>query len=166
MTQKVKNTSYKKLGYDGIDTAKIVNSLNLLLANYQIHHQKMKNFQWNVKGVSFFELNRQFLRYAETANSNIDELAERIRVFGQQPLSTLAEYLEVAEIKEAGAELDSEMMVRQTLKDFQILLSFMVDVTDAAIEVGDTASEEMINLFIRDLEGNHWKLSAWLQKKA
>jgi starvation-inducible DNA-binding protein len=166
MTKKIKNTSYKKLGYDGIDTAKIVNSLNLLLANYRVHQQNMKNFQWNVKGISFFELNRQFLSYAETANTNIDAIAERIRVFGQQPLSTLAAYLEVAEIKEAGAELDSEMMVRETLKDFQSLLSFMVDVTDDAIDVGDTASEEMINSFIKELEGNHWKLSAWLQKKA
>jgi len=166
MTKKIKNTSYKKLGYNGIDTVQIVNSLNQLLANYQVHHQKMKNFQWNVKGVSFFELHRQFKSYAETANSNIDALAERIRVFGQQPLSTLAECLEIAEIKELGSELYSEMMIRETLNDFQILLSFMVDVTDAAIEVGDTASEEMINVFIKDLEKNHWMLNAWLQKKA
>ena len=165
MTKKVKNTSYKKLGYSGIDTAQIVNSLNLILANYQIHHQKMKNFQWNVKGGSFFELHRQFLNYSETANSNIDKLAERVRIFGQQPLSTLAEYLEVAEIKEVGSELDSEMMVRETLNDFQILLSFMVDGIDAAIDVGDTASEYMMHSFIKKLEKNHWMLNAWLQNK-
>jgi starvation-inducible DNA-binding protein len=162
MTKKIKNTSYKKLGYNGIDTAQMVNNLNLLLANYQIHHQKMKNFYWNVRGRFIFELERQFLSYAQTANSNIDVVAERIRVFGQRPLCTLAEYLEVAEIKEVGSEFDSEMMIRETLNDFQILLSFMVDVNDAAIGVGDTASENKMNAFIEEMEKNHWKLNAWL----
>lgn len=165
MIKKVKNTAYKKLGYTGLDTAQIVNSLNKLLANYQIHYQKMRNFHWNVKGRSFFELQQQFLNYSKTANSNIDELAERIRVFGQQPFSRLSEYLKVAEIKEVDSEFESEMMVRETLNDFQMLLSFMVDVTDAAIDIGDTGTEDMINSFIKNMEKNHWMLNAWLQDK-
>jgi len=163
MTKKLKNSVYKKLGYTGLDTAQIVNALNILLANYQIHNQKMKNFYWNVHGRHFFDLQQQFRKYSDIAETNINDIAMRIRVFGQQPICRFNEYLKITEIKEVDSEYDGEMMVRETINDFQKLLSFMVNVMDAAIDIGDSVTENMINSFIESLEKNHWELNAWSQ---
>lgn len=165
MAKEARKKIYKKLGFTGLETVEIVKNLNYLLANYQVHFQKMRNFHWNVKGKDFFELHQQFEEIYNTANTNIDEVAERIRVFGQTPVSTLKEYLRMSEIKEAKPDLDSEAMVREAMEDFQTLLSFMVNVADAAIDIGDVGTEDMINTFIKDMEKRHWMFNAWLQEK-
>ncbi|MCB0652970.1 MAG: DNA starvation/stationary phase protection protein [Saprospiraceae bacterium] len=162
MTTKLKKKTYKKLGFTGLETVAIVKSLNKLLANYHIHSQKMKNFHWNIKGRDFFELHDIFEDLYHAAQANIDDVAERVRVFGQTPASRLKEYLDLAEIKEVGTGLTSEAMVRETLNDFQMLLSFMVDVADAAIDIGDVGTEDLINTFIKNMEKKHWMFNAWM----
>jgi starvation-inducible DNA-binding protein len=162
MVKKLKNPTYKKLGYSGMDTVKIVKNLNTLLANYQIHYQKLRNFHWNVKGNQFFVLHEFFEdQYTETSK-NIDEIAERIRVFGETPISNLQEYLNSAEIKESTADLTGEAMMREILTDYELLLSFMINAVDAAVEIGDVSTEDMINGFVKKMEHSHMMINAWL----
>ena len=89
---------YTQLGYTKLQTAELANELNKLLANYSVHYQKLRNFHWNVKGPDFFDIHEQFEIQYESAKTAIDEIAERIRVFGLTPLSTLRDYLEHSEI--------------------------------------------------------------------
>jgi starvation-inducible DNA-binding protein len=153
-----------KLGWSPEEVERISHALNEVLANYSVHYQKLRNYHWNVKGSDFFDLHEQFEElYTETL-VNIDELAERIRVFGQTPLSTLKDYLKVSTIKETGTDLESSTMVREVLSDFTILLHFMADAVHAAAEQGDSGTEEMIKKFINKLEKHHWMLTAFLAK--
>ncbi len=161
METAVKKRTYKKLGFTSLEMVEIVQPINILLANYHIHYQKMRSFHWNVKGRDFFELHDKFEDFYNDAKLNIDVLAERIRVFGQTPASTLSEYLDMAEIKEVGTELRSDQMVDETISDMQSLLSMMVDVTDAAINMGDVGTENMMNAMIQKMEKMHWMLTAW-----
>ncbi|MFW6226743.1 MAG: Dps family protein [Bacteroidota bacterium] len=162
MEEKNKMHTYARLGYSDIETANIVKKLNILLANYHIHYQKLRNFHWNVKGPEFFELHEKFEEQYETAKANIDEIAERIRVFGKAPMSTLAEYLSVAEINEVDTNLTAIEMVREVLDDYQLLLSFMKDVLEVADQAGDAGTDDMINSFIKPIEKSHWMFMAWL----
>jgi len=163
MSKEVRNTVYKKLGYTGMDTIKIVKNLNLLLANYQIHYQKLRNFHWNIKGKQFFTLHNFFEEQYKLTNENIDKIAERIRVFGPTPLSNLQDYLDASEIKESDSKLNSESMMREILNDYEILLSFMINVVDAAVEIGDVSTEDMINGFIKKMEHAHMMINSWLE---
>ncbi len=157
--------TYKKLGFTGEETVEIVKHLNILLANYHVHYQKLRNFHWNVKGKDFFELHEQFEELYNRAKTHIDDVAERVKVFGQTPVSTLSEYLEMAEIQEVGPNLKAEDMVKETLNDLELLLSFMVNVADAAINIGDVGTEDMINTFIKNMEKTHWMFNSWLNEK-
>lgn len=156
----VKNGTFRKLGFSALETVEIVQPMNVLLANYHIHYQKMKNFHWNVTGKDFFELHALFEERYKEAAEHIDELAERIRVFGQTPVSTLTEYLEMAEITEVSGELRSSQMVEETKNDLQTLLCLMVEVADAAINRGDAGTVHMMNKAIGKLEKTHWMLTA------
>jgi starvation-inducible DNA-binding protein len=153
-----------KLGWSTAETDKITRALNSLLANYVIHYQKLRNYHWNVKGSDFFDLHEQFENQYNEALKNIDDIAERIRIFGETPVSILKDYLEIAEIKETGTNLSSELMVRELLSDYRLLLQYMISVVEVASEVGDSGTEEMVKVFINQLEKHHWMLSAFLAK--
>ena len=72
--------------------------------------------------------------------------------------------LEVAEIDEVSPELAAVEMVREVLNDFQMLLSFMVDASESAQDVGDIGTVDIINKMIINLEKSHWMFSAWLNQ--
>lgn len=156
--------AYVKLGFTHLETEELVNAMNLLLANYHVHYQKLRNFHWNVEGPDFFDLHKKFEEQYEEVKLNIDVLAERIRIFGKKPVSTLGEYLELAEIREVGNDLRPYEMVQEVLTDFEDLLSFMTNVLDAANRVGDAATDDMVTGFIRRMEKIHWMLTAWTKE--
>ena len=153
--------SFVALGYTKMETAELVDTMNKLLANYSVHYQKLRNYHWNVKGPDFFDLHQQFeLQYNE-AKESIDDIAERIRVFGQTPLSTMKDYLQVSEIEETGTQLTSHEMVNEILNDYRTLLEYMFSVVDKSIEVGDSGTEDMIKGFIKSVEKHHWMLTSF-----
>lgn len=156
-----KKRTFKKLGYTKLETAELVEAMNKLLANYSVHYQKLRNFHWNVKGADFFDIHEQFEDQYNDAKVNIDDIAERIRVFGQTPLSTMREYLDISDIKESPTDLPAMDMVREILKDYNILLEYMFNVIEIAIENGDSGTEDMIKGFIKEVEKNHWMMTAF-----
>ncbi len=153
-----------KLGWSDEETEEITETLNKLLANYSIHYQKLRNYHWNVRGSDFFDLHEQFEQQYNEALQNIDDIAERIRIFGKTPLSTLKEYLETSEIKETGSQLSSELMVRELLSDYRILLQYMFDVVETAAKYSDSGTEEMVKVFINHVEKHHWMLTSFMSK--
>lgn len=153
-----------KLGWSHQESAQITQCLNELLANYSVHYQKLRSYHWNVKGSDFFDLHEQFEQQYTEVHQNIDEIAERIRVFGRTPVSTLKDFLEQSEIQETNPELSSEIMVREILSDYHILLKYMSATVEVAAELGDAGTEEMIKGYIHNIEKHHWMLSAFLAK--
>lgn len=153
-----------KLGWTTGETSEITDSLNAVLANYVIHYQKLRNYHWNVKGSDFFDLHEEFEKQYNESLQNIDDIAERIRIFGETPMSLLKDYLETAEIKETGTQLSSELMVRELLGDYRILLQRMQVAVSVAVQHEDSGTEEMLKVFVNHLEKHHWMLSAFLAK--
>ncbi|MFB9212148.1 Dps family protein [Echinicola jeungdonensis] len=154
---------FKKLGYNKDESEKIVESLNTLLANYHVHYQKLRNFHWNVTGGDFFDLHEKFEELYNEAFENIDLIAERIRVFGMTPFSLIREYLENAEIKEVGTDVPSDEMVKEVLRDFEILAENMNECAERVADLGDSATEDMLIAMIKSIELHHWMLTSFLK---
>lgn len=151
-----------KLGWTAVETEEITASLNELLANYSVHYQKLRNYHWNVKGSDFFDLHTEFENQYNEALQHIDDIAERIRIFGKTPLSTLRDYLEKSEIKETDSQISSDIMIRELLGDYRTLLKLMFSVVEVSVEHSDSGTEEMVKVFINRTEKHHWMLSAFL----
>ncbi|NJB81847.1 Dps family protein [Wenyingzhuangia aestuarii] len=158
-----KTKPFAKLGYTHLETAEIVSSLNKLLASYHVHYQKLRNFHWSVVGPDFFDIHEKFEEQYNVVKLNIDEVAERIRVFGKKPTGTLKEYLEESEIKEVLVPQTGTEMVREILNDFEILLNQMNQVIDAAENINDRGTDDMISGFIFNMEKTHWMLTSFLK---
>lgn len=161
--EKVKsiNKSYKKLGFTYLDTSEIVVSLKKLMANYQVHYFKLRNYHWNVEGPDFFELHEEFEKDYNRVKVNIDDIAERIRVFGLKPMLSITDVQKLSDVKETNINMTPLDMVRDVLKDYEIIHSSLLDTLNASLETGDSATEYFINELIRDIEKRNWMYTSW-----
>lgn len=160
-----KTKIYKKLGFNSEETKEVVTNLNLLLANLHVHYQKFRNYHWNVTGAEFFDIHETTESEYNEVKEEIDEIAERIRVFGATPISTLEEYLKVSEIKETGTDLKAMEMVKEILNDMEILLSFMVDTVESARSIGDISTDDLVTGFMKRREKIHWMLTSFAKEE-
>lgn len=156
-----------KIGLPDRKVIELVDHLNILLANYQIHYQKLRGFHWNVRGHDFFTLHIKFEELYNNAQIAIDELAERVLTLGKSPYSTYSDYIEVSSIKEIKTDgLSAEKMVEAILEDFNKLIELEREVIENATQnAGDEGTADMIIGFLRFKEKTSWMLRAWVGNK-
>ena len=94
----MRTLDYIKL--DSAAAAKVVESLQQLLADYQVFYANLRGFHWNIKGHGFFVLHSKFEDLYNNAAEKVDELAERILMLGGVPKNKYSDYLKVSNIKE------------------------------------------------------------------
>ncbi len=152
------------LGLDKEKTGKTVDELNVLLADYHLYYQKLRNFHWNVIGKNFFDLHEKFEELYDEAKLKVDEIAERILTLRYTPISNLTDYLETSNIKESKADLTDYEMIETLLKDHGTLLKQMRSVVETADKAGDEGTIDLIGAYIRELEKTSWMLDAWKMK--
>lgn len=152
------------LGLDKEKTGKTVQELNVLLADYHLYYQKLRNFHWNIIGKNFFDLHEKFEELYDDAKVKVDEIAERILTLRFQPTSNLSEYLKTSNIKESSSDLTDSKMIETLLDDHRILLNQMRNIIEVAEKGGDEGTIDLIGAYIRELEKTSWMLDAWKMK--
>ena len=140
-------------------------ALNVLLADYHMYYQKLRNFHWNIVGHNFFDLHVKFEEMYDDAVLKIDEIAERILTLRFQPTSNYSEYIATSSIKESKSDLSDEKMVDELLDDHTLLLKQMSKVVEVAGKAEDEGTIDLIGAYIRELETTSWMLDAWRMKK-
>jgi starvation-inducible DNA-binding protein len=166
LEKRSKNITNKKssLGFTKLDKAEIITGLNQLLADYEIHYQKLRNFHWNVVGPDFFDLHDKFEELYNEAQSRIDEIAEKIRILDSRPYSTYQEFLSNGNIKEVSKQLSALEMVNEVLKDFELLINDITQVVTIARSIGDIGTEDLLMDYLKGLEKHHWMLKSFIKQ--
>ena len=152
------------MNYLNIDNQKVmpvVSELNVLLADYHVHYQKLRNFHWNILGKNFFDLHNRFEEMYNDTRVKIDEVAERIVTLKYHPISKLSDYIEVSRIKESSPLLTDEEMVADIINDNKIILEQLGKIIERATKAKDEGTVDMIGAYIRELEKSTWMLNAW-----
>ena len=152
------------LGLDEKKTGETVQELNVLLADYHLYYQKLRNYHWNVIGKNFFDLHEKFEELYDDAKLKVDEIAERILTLRFQPTSNLSEYLKKSNLKESPSDLSDGEMIKNLLDDHGLLLKQMRKVVDIAEKGDDEGTIDLIGAYIRELEKTSWMLDAWKMK--
>ncbi len=136
-------------------------NLNVLLADYHMYYQKLRNFHWNITGPHFFELHLKFEELYEDAKLKIDEIAERILTLRAKPFSNYSSYLNHSNIKESETNLIDHEMVSAILEDHETLLDQLKKVTEKAEDAKDDGTLDITGTYIGELEKTSWMLNAW-----
>ncbi len=162
-TQRI-NKPFKKLGFSKLDAVEVGSRLKVLLANYQMMYNKLRNFHWNVEGDEFFELHEIFEDEYQFFSEEIDTVAERIRIFGLKPNSTPSRMLQLSKIDESSKEITPFEMVKAIRTDLEALHELLLDTLESALDTGDVGTEYMLNQMIFNLEKRHWMYNAYLKE--
>lgn len=155
------------MGYLNLDkkkTTATAKELNVLLADYHLYYQKLRNFHWNIVGHNFFDLHNKFEEMYEDAKTKIDEIAERILTLRFQPTSNFSDYLKMSSLKEDSENTKDVEMVKKLLADHGKLLKQMRTVVETADEAEDEGTIDMIGGYIGYIEKVSWMLDAWAMK--
>ena len=152
------------LNLDTEKTKKTVEELNVLLADFHVYYQELRNFHWNVEGTSFFDLHAQFEDMYDEAKKRIDAIAERILTLKFTPDSNLSTYLEKSNINESPLGYNDRQMVDTLLNEHEVLLNQMRTVVSAANDANDEGTVDLIGEYIRKLEKTSWMLGVWTKK--
>lgn len=152
-----------KIGLNDKKVVELVDQLNDLLANYQIHYQRLRGCHWNVKGNDFFTLHIKFEELYNNAQLTIDEIAERVLTLGKSPYSTYSDYISVSQIKEINTEnLEPKKMVEAVLSDYKTLIDMEREIIETASETAnDEGTADMITGFMKFQEKTSWMLRAY-----
>ena len=94
--------------------------LNKYLANTAVMYIKLHNFHWNVYGMQFKGVHEYLEAMYDGFTENMDAIAELIRMYGEYPDGSMADYLKISSIKELPSEkIDIKTALAFVLEDIQ-----------------------------------------------
>jgi len=111
------------IGIKEKDREKVVEILNVLLADEFVLYTKTLNYHWNITGTSFAELHKFLEAQYEEMSGIIDSVAERTKKIGGNALGTLKEFSQQTRLKEfPGQVLEALKMIKGLLSDHEALI--------------------------------------------
>ena len=156
--------SLNTLGLNKAQVEKEVSLLNVLLANYQTYYQNLRGVHWNIKGKRFFELHVKFEELYNSAQEQVDQIAERILTLGGVPFHTLQSYVKHATVPVGENIFDDDKTVRLVINTISALLPLERELLTLSDEIGDESTNSLISGFISEQEKNVWMLKAYLNE--
>ncbi|MDX2161676.1 MAG: DNA starvation/stationary phase protection protein [bacterium] len=138
--------------------------LNRHLANGYVLYTKTRNYHWNVRSRRFAELHEFFEEQYDQLAEAVDQYAERARQLGGMAAGTLAEFLQLATLKEEpGVYPDPQTMIRNLLTDHEaVIRSLRADVDRTSDELHDTGTSDFLTAMMENHEKMAWMLRAHL----
>lgn len=150
------------IGLDKEKSGQLVQQLNHLLANFQVHYQNLRGFHWNIKGKNFFELHAKFEELYRDAQEKIDLIAERVLTLGFVPLHSFSDYLAQAKIAEGKEVFEDYQAINLLVESIQLLINIERKALVQAADLNDEGTITMLSDFIAEQEKTVWMFSAWL----
>ncbi len=137
-------------------------SLNGLLADSIVLHQKLHHFHWRVQGEGFFLLHGKFEELYDHFAEVMDGIAERILMIDGEPLGTLTAAVEHAAIKETKEVPSAAGMVAELTKDLGVFKGRVDQVLQQADQDGDRGTANLLDPVGDELDKTLWMLKAFL----
>ena len=138
--------------------------LQQYLSNLAVLTVKLHNVHWNVVGRNFMRIHNFTEELYDQTFEDYDEVAELLKTKNEMPLSTMAEYLENATIKEVKAKDFSIIESLEIVKnDLETMRSLATDIRNTADEEGDFETVAMFEDYVAHYSKNIWFVSAMLK---
>ena len=158
----MKTLDYIKL--DSVAAAKVVDSLQQLLADYQVFYANLRGFHWNIKGHGFFVLHSKFEELYDNAAEKADELAERILMLGGVPKNKFSDYLKVSNVQEVEGVSCGDEALKNILDPYSYFIAEERKLLAIASQAGDEATVALMSDYLKEQEKMVWMLCAYSSK--
>ena len=143
--------------------APLVRHLQLQVANAFMLYANYKRYHWQCFGPLFRDLHLLFDELAKDVQGTLDELAERLRMVGQDPLATPPEVMEAASVAPAPLGQTMREMVQQADAHAVNVIREMREAVRVAEEAGDPGTADLFTRFVQIHEKHEWWLRDLLE---
>jgi starvation-inducible DNA-binding protein len=125
--------------------AEMVEKLNLLLANSIQIRDMYKKHHCQVSGTTFYQLHLLFDKHFDEQVELVDTIAERIQLLGGVSIAMGGDVAQLASIKAPprGKE-EVPVQISRLLEAHKIIMQQCHDIAEAADEVGDDGTNDMV----------------------
>ncbi len=139
-------------------------ALNHLLANEYALFTKTLNYHWNITGPRFHSLHTFLEAQYNTLLGSMDAIAERVRVLGETPCSTVKEMMEQMDLNERnGKNMSASEMLQNLLGDHQKIQSLIHDTLEKeGLFDSDPGTEDFLTALLQTHEKDSWMLKSHL----
>jgi len=149
---------------DEINHEPLADELKKHIADAYVLFTKAAGFHWNIEGDNFPQYHEFLGELYADIYSSIDRLSEYVRTLDVYALDSLADMLELTQLKEQTMELFPRELFTQLYNDIDTVSQHLEDVFDVATE----QREQGIANFIADrldAYGKHnWMIKSILKK--
>lgn len=146
---------------DAAQAGKTVNSLQQLLADFQVFYTNLRGFHWNIQGKSFFTLHSKFEEMYDDTAEKVDEIAERILMLGGTPANKFSDYLKASKVKEVAGVTCGDEAMKNILDTFSVIIKEERAILEQASEAGDESTVALMSDYLKEQEKTVWMLVAY-----
>lgn len=142
---------------------RVVDALNLILADSYALMSLTHLAHWNIEGADFFPLHQAFQAQYENLFEAIDEVAERIRALDAYAIGGLATLASKAGMEEFKAPMPQKDYVAALIVAHEKVLDDTVRGRDIAGEMNDLATQDLLIGRTQWHEKTLWMLKSCLK---
>jgi starvation-inducible DNA-binding protein len=157
-------SSARQISRENTPDSPVVVHLQRQLANAFLLYANYKRYHWQCYGPLFRDLHRLFDELAQEVQATIDELAERVRMIGQDPIAMPAEVMEATSIKPARLGQSMREMAEEANAHVVRVIREMREAVDAADEARDPGTADLFTRFVQVHEKHEWFLRDLLER--
>jgi starvation-inducible DNA-binding protein len=141
--------------------------LSRLLADEHVLYMRLRNYHWNLVGMSFGPLHKLFQDQYEALSEVIDDVAERIRMLGPNTPGTLTEMLALTTLTERPGELpDDRTMISNLVADHEAIIRHLrKDVRATDEQYDDMGTSDFLTGLMEQHEKQAWLLRAHIEQR-
>jgi starvation-inducible DNA-binding protein len=134
----------------------VVQALQRQVANAFVLYANYKHYHWQTYGPLFRDLHKLFDQLAEDVLPTLDELAERVRMIGQDPPAHLIAAADLATVAAAAPHSTMREMVEETDRNLLVVIKEMRQAAKLADEHGDPGTVDIFSRLVQIHEKHEW----------
>lgn len=143
----------------------LVEALRRQVANGFVLYANYKHYHWQTYGPLFRDLHKLFDKFADAVLESLDDLAERVRMIGQDPPAHPIETMDLASVSAAASHLSLHDMVQEADRNELIVVKEMRQAAKLAGEHGDPGTVDLFARLVQIHEKHEWWLRDMLRKR-
>jgi starvation-inducible DNA-binding protein len=143
----------------------VVEHLQRQVANAFVLYMNYKHYHWQTYGPLFRDLHLLFDEFAKAVLATIDDLAERVRMIGQDPISNPEEILKRSTVKIAERDQTLRQMIAEADRNLLVIIKEMRVAARTADEQEDPGTVDLFSRHVQIHEKHEWWLRDILETR-
>jgi starvation-inducible DNA-binding protein len=159
-------TLVREISQENREDHPVVKHLQHQVANAFVLYANYKHYHWQTFGPLFRDLHLMFDEFAAAVLGTVDEMAERVRMIGQDVQNVqLRQMQEAASVHSTATGQSMQEMIQEADANLLVVIKEMRDAAKAADESNDPGTVDLFSRLVQIHEKHEWFLRELLKKR-